>query len=42
MMLPYVMTILVLLIISIAGKGRKVSLAAPAALGVPFYREERD
>jgi len=42
MMLPYVMTILVLLFISIAGKGRRVSLAAPAALGIPFYREERD
>ena len=39
MMLPYVMTILVLLFISIVGK---VSLAAPAALGIPFYREERD
>jgi len=42
MMLPYVMTILVLLFISVTGKGRKVSLAAPAALGIPFYREERD
>ena len=42
MMLPYVMTILVLLFISIVGKGRKVSLSAPAALGIPFYREERD
>ncbi|MDR2522125.1 MAG: ABC transporter permease [Synergistaceae bacterium] len=41
MMLPYVMTILVLLFISIAGKGR-LSLNAPAALGVPFHREERD
>jgi len=42
LMLPYIMTILVLLFISIVGKGRKVSLAAPAALGLPFYREERD
>jgi simple sugar transport system permease protein len=41
MMLPYLMTILVLLFISI-GKGRKVSLSAPTALGIPFYREERD
>jgi simple sugar transport system permease protein len=41
MMLPYVTTILVLLFISV-GKGRKVSLSAPAALGLPFYREERD
>ena len=41
MMLPYVMTILVLLFISIAGKGR-LSLSAPAALSVPFHREERD
>jgi len=42
MMLPYVMTIVVLLFISIVGKGRKVSLSAPMALGIPFYREERD
>ena len=42
MMLPYVMTIVVLLFVSIIGKGRKISLAAPAALGIPFYREERD
>ena len=41
MMLPYVMTILVLLLISMS-KGRRVSLSAPAALGIPFYREERD
>jgi simple sugar transport system permease protein len=41
MMLPYVMTILVLLFISL-GKGRSVLLNAPAALGQPFYREERD
>ncbi|MDR2529481.1 MAG: ABC transporter permease [Synergistaceae bacterium] len=41
MMLPYAMTILALLLISIAGKGR-LSLSAPAALGTPFHREERD
>lgn len=41
MMLPYVMTILVLLFISI-GRGRSVVLGAPTALGVPFDREERD
>ena len=41
LMLPYVMTILVLLFISI-GKGRRILLSAPAALGIPFYREERD
>lgn len=41
MMLPYIMTILVLLFISI-GRGRSVVLGAPAALGLPFDREERD
>ncbi len=41
MMLPYVMTILVLVFISI-GKGRRVTLSAPASLGLPFHREERD
>lgn len=41
MMLPYVMTIVVLLFIAV-WKGRSVSLSAPAALGIPFYREERD
>lgn len=41
MMLPYIMTILVLLFISMR-KGRRVSLGAPVALGLPFYREERD
>jgi hypothetical protein len=35
------MTVLVLLFISL-GKGRSVLLNAPAALGQPFYREERD
>ncbi len=41
MTLPYIMTILVLLFISI-GRGRSVVLGAPAALGLPFDREERD
>ncbi len=41
MMLPYVMTILVLLFISM-GRGRRILLGAPAALGLPFHREERD
>ena len=41
MMLPYVMTIAVLLLISMS-KGRSITLRAPAALGTPFYREERD
>ncbi|NLL36233.1 MAG: ABC transporter permease [Fretibacterium sp.] len=41
MMLPYAMTILVLLIIAV-GKGRSILLRAPAALGIPFHREERD
>jgi len=41
MMLPYVLTIAVLVIISISkGKGRL--LGAPGALGLPFYREERE
>jgi simple sugar transport system permease protein len=37
--LPYIMTIVVLVIVS-AGLGRK-RLGAPAALGVPYVREER-
>jgi simple sugar transport system permease protein len=41
MMLPYAMTILVLLFISV-GKGRRVFWGAPAALGIPFHREERE
>lgn len=41
MMLPYILTIAVLVIISISkGKGR--FLGAPGALGLPFYREERE
>jgi general nucleoside transport system permease protein len=37
--LPYVMTILVLVIVSTAGARRR--LGAPAALGTPYVREER-
>ena len=39
--LPYVTTLFVLIIISIR-KGSGVITGAPASLGVPFYREERD
>lgn len=41
MMLPYLMTISVLLFISVR-KGKGVLFGAPAALGTPFFREERD
>ncbi len=41
MMLPYITTILVLFIISVK-KGRGLIFGAPASLGVPFFREERD
>ena len=41
LMLPYLLTILVLLFISIR-KGRGILLGAPAALGVPYRREERE
>ena len=41
MMLPYLMTIGVLLFISIR-KGKGIVYGAPAALGLPFFREERD
>ena len=41
LMLPYALTILVLLAISIS-KGKGVSLGAPHALSVPYYREERE
>ena len=41
LMLPYVMTLVVLTFISIK-KGQGVLLGAPAALGNPFRREERD
>lgn len=40
MMLPYLLTIAVLLLISIR-KGKGILLGAPAALGVPYSREER-
>ncbi len=41
MMLPYLMTIGVLLFISIK-KGKGIVFGAPASLGLPFFREERD
>ena len=41
MMLPYITTILVLFIISVK-KGRGLIFGAPASLGIPFFREERD
>lgn len=41
LMLPYLMTLIVLTVISIR-KGRGTGLGAPAALGNPFRREERD
>lgn len=41
MMLPYVMTIAVLFVIAIR-QGKGIIFGAPAALGTPFYREERD
>ncbi len=41
MMLPYLMTIGVLLFISIR-KGKGIVFGAPASLGLPFFREERD
>ena len=37
--LPYVMTIIVLVLVSTAGARRR--LGAPAALGSPYVREER-
>lgn len=41
LMLPYVLTIVVLTGISIK-KGKGILLGAPAALGLPFHREERE
>lgn len=41
LMLPYALTIIVLTAITIR-KGKGISLSAPAALGQPFAREERD
>ncbi len=40
LMLPYVLTITVLLVISVR-KGKGILFGAPASLGTPFYREER-
>ncbi|NCC96566.1 MAG: ABC transporter permease [Synergistales bacterium] len=40
LMLPYILTITVLLVISIR-KGKGILFGAPASLGTPFYREER-
>ncbi|MCL1876088.1 MAG: ABC transporter permease [Synergistaceae bacterium] len=39
--MPYVITLFVLVVISIR-KGNGIKAGAPASLGVPFYREERD
>ena len=41
MMLPYILTITVLLIISIR-EGKGLIFEAPSSLGQPFYREERE
>ena len=41
LMLPYLMTLIVLTVISIR-KGKGTGLGAPAALGNPFRREERE
>jgi len=40
MMMPYLFTILVLLVISVK-KGKGILIDAPGALGVPYSREER-
>ncbi len=40
MMMPYILTIVVLLVISIQ-KGKGILLRSPGALGVPYSREER-
>jgi len=40
LMLPYLFTIFVLFVISVR-KGKGIILGAPAALGVPYQREER-
>jgi simple sugar transport system permease protein len=37
--LPYVMTVVVLVLVSASGARRR--LGAPAALGLPYVREER-
>lgn len=41
LMLPYVLTIVVLVVISVR-KGKGLLFGAPASLGQPFYREERE
>lgn len=41
MILPYALTILVLFFISVR-QGKGILFGAPASLGQPFYREERD
>jgi len=41
MMLPYIMTVLVLFFISVS-QGKGILFGAPASLGQPFFREERD
>lgn len=41
LMLPYVFTIFVLFVISVR-KGKGILLGAPASLGQPYHREERD
>ncbi len=41
LMLPYILTIVVLVGISVR-KGKGILLGAPASLGQPFHREERD
>ncbi len=40
LMLPYLLTIAVLVVISVRGR-RSGAVHAPAALGLPFYREDR-
>jgi simple sugar transport system permease protein len=40
MMMPYILTIFVLLVISVK-KGRGILLGSPGALGIPYSREER-
>lgn len=41
MMLPYILTIIVLVVISVR-EGKGLLFGAPSALGQPFYREERE
>ena len=37
-MLPYLVTLLFMMLPALTGRGR---IAAPAALGVPYYRDQR-